>query len=71
VIASRQVLQDAEQAAAARFAAGDVPAPEHWGGYRIAPETVEFWQGRPDRLHDRLRYCRDGAGGWRTERLAP
>ncbi len=49
---------------------GAVPLPEHWGGYRVAPRTVEFWQGRPSRLHDRLRFRRDG-GTWVVERLAP
>ena len=49
---------------------GEVPRPPHWGGYVLAPETVEFWQGRPSRLHDRLRYTRDG-DSWRLERLSP
>lgn len=53
-----------------RFASRDVPRPPHWGGYRLEPETVEFWQGRPDRLHDRLRYRRE-PDGWVLERLAP
>jgi pyridoxamine 5'-phosphate oxidase len=52
-------------------AAGTVPMPPHWGGLRVVPETVEFWQGRSDRLHDRLRYRRTGGGGWVLERLAP
>ena len=47
------------------------PRPPHWGGYRLAPERWEFWQGRPSRLHDRLRYTADGQGGWTRERLAP
>jgi pyridoxamine 5'-phosphate oxidase len=67
VIASRSVLDEAVAAAAERFPA-DVPAPGHWGGFRVRPETVEFWQGRPNRLHDRLRYTvADGS----VERLAP
>jgi pyridoxamine 5'-phosphate oxidase len=49
----------------------EVPLPESWGGYRVRPETVEFWQGRPSRLHDRLRYSLGPDGGWRIERLAP
>jgi pyridoxamine 5'-phosphate oxidase len=55
----------------ARFAGGPVPRPPGWGGYRLAPEAVEFWQGRPNRLHDRLRYVRADGGGWRLERLWP
>jgi pyridoxamine 5'-phosphate oxidase len=47
-----------------------VPLPDFWGGFRVAPQTVEFWQGRADRLHDRLRYRQDGAG-WLVERLSP
>jgi pyridoxamine 5'-phosphate oxidase len=47
------------------------PRPPHWGGYRLVPDRWEFWQGRPSRLHDRLRYMADGNGGWTRERLAP
>ena len=53
-----------------RFAGGDVPCPPTWGGYVVRPERVEFWQGRRGRMHDRLRYRRDGEG-WVVERLAP
>jgi pyridoxamine 5'-phosphate oxidase len=53
-----------------RFAGGDVPRPAHWGGYLLAPDEVECWQGRPFRLHDRFRYTRTGVG-WRLERLYP
>lgn len=50
---------------------GEVPRPAHWGGYRLLPDTVEFWLGRPDRRHERLRYRRPGGDGWLVERLAP
>lgn len=52
-------------------AAGDPARPAHWGGLRVVPSSVEFWQGRPDRLHDRVRYRADAAGAWVVERLAP
>ena len=70
VIGSRAVLDERMRAAAERFAGIDVPPPTDWGGYRLRPEVVEFWQGRPDRLHDRLRY-RSVDGSWQIERLAP
>ncbi len=49
----------------------EIPCPEHWGGYRVVPDSFEFWQGRPDRLHDRLRYTRTSANEWKIERLSP
>jgi pyridoxamine 5'-phosphate oxidase len=70
VIAGREVLDDRERQLRSQFP-DDVPLPPHWGGYRVTPETVEFWQGRPSRLHDRLRYMREKGGGWRLERLSP
>jgi pyridoxamine 5'-phosphate oxidase len=69
-IADRETLELQVTEATTRFSDGDVPRPPHWGGYRIVPDTVEFWQGRQHRLHDRFRYVRDGAG-WRIERLNP
>jgi len=69
VVADRGVL-DHRLAEAARRFPDQVPAPPHWGGFRLVPESVEYWQGRADRMHDRLRYRRTGAG-WVIERLAP
>jgi pyridoxamine 5'-phosphate oxidase len=54
-----------------KYAGSVVPLPPHWGGFRLAPGTVEFWQGRRNRLHDRLRYRREKNGDWIIERLAP
>ncbi|NEC48876.1 pyridoxamine 5'-phosphate oxidase [Actinospica acidiphila] len=72
VIASREELDSAYAGLAARYPEQErVPVPPHWGGFRVAPETVEFWQGRENRLHDRLRYVAAPGGGWRVERLAP
>ncbi len=71
VIAGRHVLDERMRELAQRFADGEVPRPPHWGGYRVYPLTIEFWQGRPDRLHDRLRYQRVQPTGWRLERLSP
>jgi pyridoxamine 5'-phosphate oxidase len=73
VVPDRAFLEAAERELQARFPdpPGAVPRPDHWGGYVVEPDTVEFWQGRANRLHDRLRYRRGDDGAWTTERLAP
>jgi pyridoxamine 5'-phosphate oxidase len=70
VLANRAQLDEAVAELAGKYEGRDVPRPEHWGGYRLHPELYELWQHRENRLHDRLRYARDGEG-WRLERLAP
>lgn len=70
VIASREELEGMVKATEARFSDTQPHCPEHWGGYRLLPERIEFWQGRPSRLHDRLNY-RLVDGQWQRERLAP
>lgn len=73
VIADRSVLESRWAEAEVRYEGSAVPRPPHWGGYRVLPRRVEFWQGRPSRLHDRFRYTSDGSvdGAWRIERLSP
>ncbi|HVU90879.1 MAG TPA: pyridoxamine 5'-phosphate oxidase, partial [Jatrophihabitans sp.] len=72
VVESRAALDAMAAAVAARFGADDpIPAPPNWGGYRLTPDAVEFWQGRTGRLHDRIRYRRTAEGAWVRERLAP
>ncbi len=71
VIVSREELEEWCREFETRFGDGVVPRPANWGGYRVVPESIEFWQGRPNRLHDRLRYSRRALGGWLIERLAP
>lgn len=70
IIAGREVLEETMKALDKKYAGQEVPTPPNWGGWRVAPETVEFWQGRRSRLHDRLRYRRE-KDGWTVERLAP
>ncbi len=70
VLPSRAVLEDQVRRLASHYRDREVPRPPHWGGYRLIPESFEFWQSRPNRLHDRLRYRRED-GRWRIERLAP
>lgn len=70
VVASRAVLEDRFAESQERFGE-DVPTPEHWGGYRLRPNSIEFWQGRDNRLHDRLRYRLQDDGSWAIDRLAP
>ena len=71
VIPDRETLPARLHDLEAEYMGGDPPRPAGWGGYRVVPTSFEFWQGRPNRLHDRLRYRRDSKGGWTIERLAP
>ncbi|UFH54365.1 pyridoxamine 5'-phosphate oxidase [Spirosoma sp. KNUC1025] len=70
VIDSRSVLEIRQQELEAQFAGQPVPRPPYWGGFRVVPDVLEFWQGRPSRLHDRIRYRKE-AGAWLIERLSP
>lgn len=71
VISSRSLLMSKLEEIKQRFANGDISLPEFWGGYRVAPKTIEFWQGQPDRLHDRFLYTRKQGDDWQIDRLAP
>ena len=71
VIAGREVLDGRLRDLETRYGEESVPLPPFWGGYRVRPVTIEFWQGRPNRLHDRIRYSRKARGGWKLERLSP
>jgi pyridoxamine 5'-phosphate oxidase len=70
VLASREVLEAQLAENEQRFAGGPVPLPDHWGGFRVVPEEIEFWQGRPSRLHDRIQFRKE-AGRWAKRRLSP
>ncbi len=71
VIANRQMLDERYQRLAAQYPDDNIPMPNQWGGYRVRPEMLEFWQGRHGRMHDRLRYRRQTDGSWWLERLEP
>jgi len=71
VIENREALEAQLAEVTQRFRDGTIPLPPHWGGYRVVPESIEFWQGRTNRLHDRFRYTRQGDGHWLIERLSP
>ncbi len=71
ILPNRVPLEARLAALTAQFGEGDIPLPPFWGGYRVIPNAVEFWQGRPSRLHDRLRYARQPDGAWHIERLSP
>jgi pyridoxamine 5'-phosphate oxidase len=70
-IENRDILEEAFERVKRTYGEGPVPRPDWWGGYRVVPDEFEFWQGRLNRLHDRLRYVKEAGGGWRRERLAP
>ena len=70
-IENREWLENKESQLLDQFAGKPVPRPSWWGGYRVQPITIEFWQGRPSRLHDRIQYSRSGDNNWTMERLAP
>lgn len=71
VVPDRKFLEDRYTELAAQYAGKLVPRPSHWGGYLLLPDRIEFWQGRPNRLHDRIEYLRQGDGSWTNNRLAP
>jgi len=71
VITGREVLERRLSELEQEYKSGDVPLPPYWGGYRLAPDSIEFWQNRAGRLHDRIRYRRTGGNEWVMERLAP
>ena len=71
VIANREVLEGRFQQLMSEYKGREIPLPSYWGGYRLSPATIEFWQGRPDRLNDRFLYKRQSGGTWQLERLSP
>lgn len=71
VIAGREELEQRVAALSAQYQDQEIPRPENWGGFRVIPDAIEFWQGRANRLHDRLRYRKLASGDWQIERLSP
>jgi pyridoxamine 5'-phosphate oxidase len=71
VVAGKAWLKETFDYYMERFKHGEIPKPPHWGGYRVTPVKIEFWQGRPNRLHDRIQYTKQPDGTWKIERLAP
>lgn len=71
VISGREILEERVAALEKEYEGKDIPKPPHWGGYKVYPEQFEFWQGRPNRLHDRILFSKTGNAGWKIERLAP
>lgn len=71
ILPNREVLDQRLQEFTRQFEGQQVPLPPYWGGYCVRPSVIEFWQARPDRLHDRFRYTRLEAGGWQIDRLSP
>ena len=71
VLDGRRVLDARMAEMTERFGGKPIPLPSHWGGYRLKPDMMEFWQGRPNRLHDRFRYSRQADGSWHIDRLSP
>ena len=71
VISTRALLESKFAEMKARFANGEIPLPDQWGGYRVTPQSFEFWQGRPNRLHDRFKYTLQSNGSWTIARLMP
>ena len=71
IIGSREIIEANSLAYQQKFSDGNIPRPPHWGGYVVVPAIIEFWQGRPNRLHDRIQYSLTESGAWKIERLAP